>query len=253
VNETDIRDKVVWHDVECGAYSADLVLWSELADRTGGERCAVLELGCGTGRVSMALAALKHRVTALDTDAELVEELARRAAEHGLDVETAVADARSFSLGRVFDLVLAPMQIVQLLHGHEERTAMLARVRTHLRPGGMAALALLGSGEEWTATPEDAPLPDIRDEGAWVYSSLPVAVRLVEHGTAIVLDRLRQTVSPTWEVHEEPSQIRLEVLPPEVLEQEAQAVGLDPLPSREIAPTDDHVGSTVVLLRRPER
>jgi len=34
----------IWHDIECGAYTADLPLWEELA---GGGR--VLDVGAGTG------------------------------------------------------------------------------------------------------------------------------------------------------------------------------------------------------------
>jgi SAM-dependent methyltransferase len=250
---TGTDDKVVWHDVECGAYAADLPLWTELADQAGGDGSDVLELGCGTGRVALPLAALKHRVTGIDTDSELVEELNRRASDHDVPVEAVVDDARSFSLGREFDLVVAPMQVVQLLRGNPERTAMLSRIRSHLRPGGIAAIALLGPEEEWAATPDDAPLPDMRQEGAWVYSSLPVAVRLVEDGAALLLERMRQRVSPSGEVREEPWSIRLELVRPEALEEEARAVGLEPLPSREIPATDDHIGSTIVLLRRPEQ
>jgi SAM-dependent methyltransferase len=226
MTDTRTRDNIVWHDLECGAYAADLPLWSDLAAAAEGGHSDVLELGCGTGRVALPLGALRHRVTGIDTDAELVEELNRRAAEHGLDVEAVVADARSFSLGRTFDLVLAPMQVVQLLRGRAERTAMLSRIRSHLRPGATVAIALLGPEEEWMAAPEDAPFPDMREESAWVYSSLPIAVRLVEDGTVLLLERKRQTVSPAGEVHE-------------------------PLPSREIPPTEDHIGSTVVLLRKP--
>ena len=54
---------VVWHDVECGQYSADLALWDELAAREPGP---ILDVGAGTGRVSLVLAALGHDVTALD-------------------------------------------------------------------------------------------------------------------------------------------------------------------------------------------
>ncbi len=250
---TGTDDKVVWHDVECGAYAADLPLWTELADQVGDDGCDVLELGCGTGRVALPLAALKHRVTGIDTDPELVEELNRRASDHDVPVEAVVDDARSFTLGREFDLVVAPMQVVQLLRSGAERTAMLSRIRSHLRPGGIAAIALLGPEEEWTATPDDAPPPDMREEEAWVYSSLPVAVRLVDDGAALLLERMRQRVSPSGEVWEEPWSIRLELVRPEAVEEEARAVGLEPLSSREIPATDDHIGSTVVLLRRPEQ
>ena len=45
-------DEAIWLEVECGAYAADLALWSELAREAAGP---VLELGCGTGRVAVHL------------------------------------------------------------------------------------------------------------------------------------------------------------------------------------------------------
>ena len=53
----------IWHDIECGAYTADLPLWEELA--AGG---TVLDVGAGTGRVALRLARAGCAVTALDRD-----------------------------------------------------------------------------------------------------------------------------------------------------------------------------------------
>ena len=100
----------IWHDIECGAYSADLPVWRALARRHAGP---VLDVGAGTGRVALDLAERGHRVVALDLDEALLAELSRRADGHGID--TAVADARSFELGTRFGLIIVPMQTVQLL------------------------------------------------------------------------------------------------------------------------------------------
>ena len=102
----------VWHDVECGAYEADLGLWEELADVAGG---AILDLGCGTGRVALHLARRGHRVVGLDADDALLAALEERAA--GLPVGVELGDARGFDLGSEFGLVLAPMQLLQLFGG----------------------------------------------------------------------------------------------------------------------------------------
>ena len=67
---------VAWHDVECGSYSADLALWEELAAHAGGP---ILELGCGTGRVTLRLGRCGHRVTGLDRDAVLLAAFGERA------------------------------------------------------------------------------------------------------------------------------------------------------------------------------
>jgi SAM-dependent methyltransferase len=243
------QERSVWHDVECGAYAADLPLWRRLAREACRERaCDLLELGCGTGRVSLALARRGRHVSAIDVDPELVAALRGRAAERGVAVEATVADARSFELGRRFDLVLAPMQLVQLLRGERERLAMLRCVAEHLRPGAPVALALLALEEEWSAAPEQAPVPDMREVDGWVYASRPVAVRRVRSGAAIELDRVRQAVSPRGDVEETLSRVRLEIVTPDQLEQEGRRAGLVPQPRRRVPPTSDHVGSCVVIL-----
>ena len=67
-----VSAKVAWHDVECGGYTADLSLWGRLARAQDGP---VLDVGAGTGRVALRLAAAGHDVTALDRDGELLAEL----------------------------------------------------------------------------------------------------------------------------------------------------------------------------------
>jgi len=237
-------EAVVWHDVECAGYAADLALWRELADTREGP---ILELGCGTGRVALDLALRGHDVAALDSDPELVDELRARARRAGVSVRGEVGDARSFELGSRFALVLAPMQIVQLFGSRDGRESMLRCVRRHLQPGGLLAVALADPFEG--IQPEDAepPLPDVREEDGWVYSSTPVAVRPEPDGT-VAIDRLRQAVSPKGELSESAMTLRLDAVSPKELEREAAALGFDVLPKRRVPPTDIYAGSDVVVL-----
>jgi SAM-dependent methyltransferase len=237
-------EAVIWHDVECAAYAADLDLWRELAQERPGE---LLELGCGTGRVALHLAALGHEVTGIDSDPALVAALAGRARERGLRVRASVADVRTLDLGRAFTLAIAPMQVAQLLGGRAGRAAALRSVRAHLEPGGLFAAALADPLEG--VPEEDAlpPLPDVREDDGWVFSSTPVAVRSA--GAATVIDRLRQAVSPGGELTESMASIWLDRLEPRQLEQEAAAAGFRALPRRAVPETGGYVGSTVVVLQ----
>jgi SAM-dependent methyltransferase len=224
---------VIWHEVECGGYAADLILWEELATQSQGP---ILDLGCGTGRVSLHLARRGHEVLGLDRDPTLI------AALDGAEL----GDARDFDLDRQFALVLAPMQLLQLFDGTEQRRRCLRCVAAHLAPGGLAAFAIVESMPE----PVDAasPLPDTREVDGWVYSSLPVDAQV--GADSIRVRRLRQTVSPRGELEEELHEIGLLSLDSATLEDEAREAGLRPAGRRPIPPTDAHVGSTVVLLRR---
>ncbi|MEA2437470.1 MAG: hypothetical protein QOF65_2026, partial [Thermoleophilaceae bacterium] len=110
-----MTDPAIWHDVECASYEADLPLWRELASQARGP---ILDLGCGTGRVALDLAALGYDVTGVDCEPSFTAALAARAREGGLRVRAETADARSFVLaGQAFALAIAPMQVAQLLGG----------------------------------------------------------------------------------------------------------------------------------------
>lgn len=235
------RATIIWHDVECGSYEADVPLWEELAAHAGGP---VLELGCGTGRVALHLARRGHEVIGLDTDPGLITAFRDRAAAEGLPARAESGDARDFSLQQRFALVLAPMQLIQVLCGPAARMSCLRAVARHLRPGGMAALSLVEG--EATGSPFSAPIPDVREQDGWVYSSLPLGVG-TEDG-ALLVERLRQTVSPDGDLHEEPDRVRLQVLSADQLEREARAADLRTAGRRSIEATELHLGSTVVLL-----
>jgi SAM-dependent methyltransferase len=229
------ESSVIWHETECGGYVADLPVWEGLARDAGGP---ILDLGCGTGRVAKHLARQGCEVVGLDASPVFVDELGR---DGGVAV---LADARDFELGREFGLVLAPMQLVQLLEGSWERVGCLRCVAGHLMDGGVAAFAIVES----VPLPVDAtpPLPDTREVDGWVYSSLPVET--VVDGDAIRVRRLRQTVSPAGKLGEEVDEVVLQVLDADVLECEGLTAGLRPAGRRAIPATEDHVGSTVVLL-----
>ena len=242
-------DHVRWHDLECGGYRADLRLWRTLADerRGAGSTTRVLDVGCGTGRVTLDLAMRGHGVLGVDVDPVFCAELRRRASGRGLDgAAAAVSDARELRLGERFDLVLAPMQTVQLLGGESGRAAFLGGVRDHLTPDGVVAIAIVEDVEPFGADEAAHLAPDMKDHAGTVYASRPVGVT-VQDGR-IVLDRVREIVSPAGERRESTDRTVLDVLDVDQLEDEARSVGLRVLPTREVVATEEHVGSRVVML-----
>ena len=231
---------VVWHDVECASYRADLPLWRELAAAEAGP---VLDVGAGTGRVALDLARAGHDVTALDREPELLDALAARAA--GLTVETVVADAADIALERQFELVIVPMQTIQLL---PRRAGFLAAARAHLRPGGLLAAAITGALEDFGDLEDELlPDPDVGAAAGWRFESQPTAVRALADVTRI--ERVRRSIAPDGGITEEDDAIELAHLTVAQLEDEGRAAGFAPEPARRIAATAEHVGAEVVLLR----
>lgn len=244
-----VDSAAVWHDAENGSYAADLVIWEQVAERCQGP---ILDLGAGTGRVALHLAARGHRVVAVERDPELVEVLRGRAVAQQLPVEVAHADARDFRFDERFGLILAPMQLAHLLGGPAGRVRMLCAAAASLLPGGEFYAAVLDDplpplGPPTADTP--APLPDVREVDGWVHSSLPTEIRISPDSIAI--ERLRQLVSPDGRLSDEIYTVTLDRLTPTTLESEARLCGMRPLPRLPIVETDDHVGSVIVRMRGP--
>jgi SAM-dependent methyltransferase len=244
-------EEVIWHDLECGGYRADLALWAELArqaePRPGAG--AILDVGAGSGRVALDLARRGHRVTAVDISPALLEAL--RAHAEDLPVQTVCADARDLSLPREdYALCLVPMQTLQLLGGASGRVRFLARARAHLAPGGLVASAIVTDIDPFDCRAGDsAPSAEVVELDGRRYESRAMFVGVQDE--QIVIGRER-TISPAgrsgWIASPELNVIRLDRLDAAMLEREALRAGLDAVGIREIPPTADHVGSLVVLL-----
>jgi SAM-dependent methyltransferase len=254
--------EVIWHDLECGSYLADLPLWRKLAERYGDP---ILDVGAGTGRVALDLAQAGHRVTALDLDPDLLGTLRDRAGE--VRVETVCADARSFELDRRdFALCLVPMQTIQLLDGAPERAAFLRCALVHLRPGGLLACAIVTELEPFDIAAGSSGLtPETARIGETLYISQTTSVGVLPR--RIVIERSRRIASPDAlklsgrpadrrgvernidRPGEERNVIELARVSASEFNHEGAQIGFQPEPSLLIEPTDEHVGSVVAMLR----
>jgi SAM-dependent methyltransferase len=234
----------LWHDLECGSYREDLPLWHTLAGATGGP---VLDVGAGTGRVSLDLAAHGVAVVALDAEASLLAALECRAA--GLAVETVVADARGFALGRRFPLILVPMQTLQLLGGARGRAAFLRCALDHLGPGGLLAAAVADALDCFDAEHELPPPPDACEIGGVYYASRLVGVE--DEGGCAAIRRIREIIGPAGHHETEEVVVRLDRVSAGEVAAEARGLGFAGAGHLSVRQTEEYLGSTAVVLRAP--
>jgi SAM-dependent methyltransferase len=115
----------------------------------------VLELGAGTGRITLGIAQDGVPVYALDADAAMLDRLRQKLANESPEVRERVmvmeGDMRVFTLPERFALVIAPFRA--FLHNltEDDQLACLDRVRQHLRPGGCFAFNAFHPSLEYMA------------------------------------------------------------------------------------------------------
>jgi len=123
----------------------DVGFYKELAARTGGP---VLEVGCGTGRLTIPLARLGLEVWAVDVSAgmlaQLRAKLAREEASVQARVRIAQQDAATLDLPeRGFALALLPFNTLMLIPDPDEEQATLAALAAHMAPGAVLAFDVM--------------------------------------------------------------------------------------------------------------
>jgi ubiquinone/menaquinone biosynthesis C-methylase UbiE len=125
----------------------DVPFWRNLARRTDGW---VLELGCGTGRVSWPLARAGVRLVGIDRSRPMLERSAHRGRRGGARPRLVRGDIRALPFeDRGFSMVLAPYGILQSLLSDDDLASTLTSVARVLRPGGRFGIDVVPDVPNW--------------------------------------------------------------------------------------------------------
>lgn len=111
----------------------DIPFWINQVKRYG---VPVLELACGTGRVSVPLAKEGFQVSGIDISDSMLAEAKKKSSQENINVEWIKADIRDFDLGKKFPLIIFPANTICLLLESDDLEACLSCVKRHLRPNG---------------------------------------------------------------------------------------------------------------------
>jgi SAM-dependent methyltransferase len=134
-------------------------------DRIPSPESALLELGCGTGRVTLALAGHCRFIQGIDLSPAMISICEAKLAEAGIPPSKAkvtVGDITDFGLGRTFDLIIAPFRVLQNLELESDVDGLFRSIRRHLAPGGACILNTFNPNRdrerlrrEWTRESEE--------------------------------------------------------------------------------------------------
>ncbi|HSA66520.1 MAG TPA: class I SAM-dependent methyltransferase [Methyloceanibacter sp.] len=104
----------------------------------------VLELACGTGRLTIPIARDGHEIVGLDVSSAMLDAARCKAKQARVREATFVrTDMRSFALGGRFALVIVSCNSLAHLTTNDDLKACFSRIREHLRPGATVAFDIV--------------------------------------------------------------------------------------------------------------
>lgn len=151
----------------------DVPFWKRLARRTLSDWPArerrLLELGCGTGRVTFPLAREGVTIVGIDRSAEMLQRaiMRKRRLRAKRSIHLVRGDIRHLPFPRgAFPLVIAPYGILQSLLRERDLAATLTSVHESLAPGGIFGLELVADLPAWREYANRVTLRGKRKNGA---------------------------------------------------------------------------------------
>lgn len=121
------------YDLRYKSYDLDLEFWKKMSDQYGGD---ILELGCGTGRITIPLALEGYNIEGIDIEESMLNEAKIKAKKENLNIKFHLADFRKFNFDKKFNLIILPFYSMShnLTISDFERT--MDCVKKHLQPNG---------------------------------------------------------------------------------------------------------------------
>ncbi|MFC1586690.1 class I SAM-dependent DNA methyltransferase [Planctomycetota bacterium] len=121
------------YDLQNSNLTEDISFYSRQSKKYNG---SVLELACGTGRITIPLAKNGIQITGLDVSASMLAHAEKKAAGENVQVEWIKADCRDFSLKKKFNLIFFPFNSIAHLHDLESIIACFSCIKNHLADQG---------------------------------------------------------------------------------------------------------------------
>ncbi len=121
------------YDIQHSNFKKDIPFYLDQARKYGDP---ILELACGTGRITIPIANEGFNITGLDISEGMLEKAKENARKKKLSIKWIRDDVRTFNLKRKFSLIIFPFNSIAHLHDLESIDSCFTRVRKHLKNNG---------------------------------------------------------------------------------------------------------------------
>lgn len=146
-----------FYDLENAGFTDDLPFWLALMrehGRLAGASLPVLELGCGTGRVTQQIARAGRAITGIDSSAAMLQHAQAKVAAQprvAARITWQQAELTTFEVEAGFGLALLPYNTFMHLLIPTDQLAALGRVRAALKRGAVLAFDIANAGDTYAS------------------------------------------------------------------------------------------------------
>lgn len=138
------------YDVRVPDWDGEVDFYRELIGHSPLKTYGVLEVACGTGRITMPLAKEGIEITGFDISPELLE-IARGKSRGLPNVTWVLADLRTFEIKKKFGYVISPGHSFQFMTTPDEQVMCLEQIKHHLVPDGLVIIHIDYQDFGWLA------------------------------------------------------------------------------------------------------
>ncbi len=133
----DLYEDAEFYDTEFASRDLEIPFYRKYARQAAGP---VLEIACGTGRLTLPIARDGINVTGLDVSRSMLDLARRKTSAEGLNIEWVEQDCRDMRLSKNFGLAFSATNAMQHLLDKESVLAFLQSARNVLLPNGLLIL-----------------------------------------------------------------------------------------------------------------
>ncbi len=119
--------------------SQDFSFWISLAEKYGK---SILELACGTGRITIALAQAGFNIAGIDFSDSMLQEAREKSLMAGVEIKLVKGDMRDFNLGKKFSLIFIAANALCHLLTLDDFEACMSAVKNHLTQNGRFVISV---------------------------------------------------------------------------------------------------------------